>query len=165
MGLFDTVRDEVAELFEEWVNIPVESALGKKIAIAMCNDMRQSGNFRSERVWNSNRDGLLTLEDGTLVITKSRFEAFYKKAGQIITAYDLLKTGQYSAREVSKICQMSINTVCKLLKKDKSLKCICGKPLREHRGWCKHRVGKSIARQEFLINFGRQPKERFPIFI
>jgi hypothetical protein len=159
MGLFDSVKDEIEEMFAECCEIPVGTAMGKKIAAAILRDINQLGKSTGGHSYSRN-DQLLRLRDGKLIMTKSKFECFYKKAGQIVTAYELLKCGQYSARQVAKTCEMSINTVCKLLKRDLTLKCVCGKLLREHRGWCKYRVSNSPLRQEFLKTFNNSSNGR-----
>lgn len=149
MGLFDGIRKEIEEEFAKCCEVPVGTTMSNKIAAAILRDINQLGNNSGKYSYSKNGQ-LLRLNDGNLIITRSRFESFYKKTGQILTAYELLKCGLYSARQVSKICNMSINTVCKLLKKDLSLKCICGIPLREHRGWCKHRFANSPKRQKAM---------------
>lgn len=79
----------------------------------------------------------------------------------IITCQMLL-SGYYSMREVSRKTGYSINTVMLLMSKLRAfkekqglgeIKCPCGKIIVDHRGWCSYRYNKSEKRKVFINNW------------
>jgi hypothetical protein len=91
------------------------------------------------------------LENGEFEITRKRTGSFYFKNGNMIIALRLLMTGEYSGREVARIvpCSWWIPTKIIEVLGDK-LKCKCGTPLKDHKGWCHFRFEKSETRKEFM---------------
>ena len=73
----------------------------------------------------------------------------------------LLSSGEYSIREVCSLTGYAKNTINNLLHKVRAMRekqgldeirCPCGTPTVEHRGWCSFRYNKSEKRQEFIRN-------------
>lgn len=152
MGLFDNISEDIKEIFTEYSLEGNSDKVYKNYINSVINEIggTTSNNPNCSEYYNSN--SVLKFNNGTFIATSDRYKSFYKRLGQISTAYELLKSGNHSAREVSRICKMGINTVCKLLKSDSNLKCICGKLLSEHRGWCKYRFSKSKKRQLWMLS-------------
>ena|ERR1700689_450740 len=162
MGLFSNIREDIADMFAEYVigsSRETDKAMALEIIREVGSIRNGPGGKEREFLERVKTRSVLRLKNGELLSTNLRMESFYTKAGNILKAYELLKTGLYSGREVSKICHVSWLPITKLLKMDESLKCICGKLLRSHRGWCSHRVGKSHKRQMFLLGWRFQLKD------
>lgn len=143
-----SIQSEIEEMFAEFSGNEWGETMNKKMAALLCSEMK-GGRNESGR-YKSCNDLCLRFDDGKFFVTKNRVGIFYKKAGEIVTAYQLLKTGMYSGREVAKTVGLSKFTILKLLKVDQSLSCICGTLLKDHNGWCSYRFNKSPTRQAFL---------------
>lgn len=153
MGLFDHIHSDVQDIFAEYVvgmqGSPANFTLAKQILGLQFED----------RLHLACLDSCLVVGNKELVVTRQRLNVFYKRSGQIIEAYTMLKTGEFSAREVSRRLKISINTVCRILKADDSLKCLCGTRLSDHRGWCSYRFRKSEARQSTVRGLTQRRKK------
>lgn len=152
MGLFDGIKEEITEMFRECVDIDLREQRYSKLKYAILKDIDSYKYDRDGGGWRS-QNKVLRLIGGELIPikTRNRIGVFYKKAGQIITAYSLLKTGEYSGRDVMKACELSWFPIKKLLNTEPVLKCVCGKPLKDHRGSCKFRFLKSEKRQKLIL--------------
>lgn len=124
----DPIKDEVKEMFDQFTYYEEREYLFDDI-------LDSSGRMKRS-------DTCMTLVDGSFVHQKSKGGTFYKKQGAVVTAHALLKTGNFSAREVQKICNVSWKITKKILAADPTLKCAFGEPLKGHKPHCKHRLNK-----------------------
>lgn len=155
-----SIREEIQEMFSEYSEMPLDSPLTKNIAFQIVKEMKL-GKYESYGLYRKSFGGaLLRIEEGALIRAFGRFKVFYNNSGKTHCAYELLKTGEYSGREVARICEMSINTIRKIYDLDKNLKCICGRILKTHRGWCNYRFSRSNKRQKTIAKMKRKGQQK-----
>lgn len=154
MGLFSNIHDEIDEIFNEF-----SDGLNYELL---------HGSSQSMQVGYRHGGKDTSLERTYIVPEKKLTEAWKlfkcrasekkpERYERFIKCYEMLSSGLYSLRSISRETKYSINTVCRLMKKvielrikmeEKPITCPCGKPIEIHFGWCAYRFKNSPTRQE-----------------